>query len=53
MMTRVKFFQEESQLELEREVNDFISNKRVVNVSYSIAELGYGYIHGCCVLYDE
>ena len=52
-MTKVKFFREESQLELEREVNNFIRNKRVVNVSYSIAELGYGYIYGCCVLYNE
>ncbi len=52
-MAKVKFFREDSQLKLEREVDNFIRNKRVINISYSIAELGYGYTHGCCVLYDE
>ena len=53
MMAKVKFFREENQVALEQKVNNFIRNKRVINISYSIAELGYGYIHGCCVLYDD
>ena len=52
-MIKVKFFREDTQTKPEREVNQFIKNKKIINISYSIAECGYGYIHGCCILYEN
>ena len=52
-MAKVKFFKTNSAWGLEREVNEFIQNKNVINISYTVAECGYGYIHCCCVLYRE
>ena len=49
---QTKFFKEDTLLDLERKVNDFIKNKTVVNISYSVAKYDYGYIHCCCVLYN-
>ncbi len=51
-MPKIAIFREESTLKLEKRVNDFIGNKNVVNVSYSVAECGYGYLHCCCILYE-
>ena len=53
LMTKVKFFREEYQGELEREVNNFIRNKRVINISYSTNSVGYSIYHYCCVTYAE
>lgn len=50
-MTKTKFFKTDHILDLEREVNTFIQNKDVINISYTVADCGYGYIHCCCVLY--
>ena len=50
-MTKTKFFKTEHIWELEGEVNKFIQNKDIINISYTIADRGYGYIHCCCVLY--
>lgn len=52
-MTKVKFFREECQDELEREVNNFIRNKRVINISYSTNSVGYSIYHYCCVTYAK
>ncbi len=52
-MTKTKFFKSEYIWELEGEVNMFIQDKDIINISYSVAECGYGYIHCCCVLYKE
>ena len=41
------------EFELETEVNKFIKNKDVINVSYSIVDCGYSYKYSCCVLYRE
>lgn len=51
-MLKTKFFRENSSFDLEREVNNFINGRLVVNVSYSVAQCGYEYIHCCCVLYN-
>lgn len=51
IMTKVKFFKTKDMLELESEVNMFIQYKDVINISYTVAECGYGYIHCCCILY--
>lgn len=46
-MFKTEFFQEEFQCDLENEVNRFIKDKKVVNVSYT-----YDDYHCCCVLYE-
>ena len=52
-MTKTKFFKTSNAIELEGKVNDFIQNKDVINISYTVTEYGYDYIHCCCVLYRE
>ncbi len=52
-MTKVRFFRKEHQYDLEKEVNDFICDKRVTNISYSTSLVGYTMYHYCCVLYTE
>ena len=52
-MAKVKFFKTDNAMELENRVNEFIQNKDVINISYTVAECGYGYILCCCVLYRE
>jgi hypothetical protein len=52
-MNKVKFFHEETQIRLEYTVNDFIRDKDIINVSYSINDNSNGYRHVCCVLYKE
>ena len=53
MFQKVKFFQRNSRLDLENEVNRFISDKKVINISYSVCEVGYSNYHYCCVLYID
>ncbi len=52
-MTKVKLFREEGSYALETEVNNFIRDKRVINISYSTNTVGYSIYHYCCVLYVE
>jgi hypothetical protein len=52
-MTKVKFFRAEGQYDLTTEVNNFICNKNVINISYSTNTVGYSIYHYCCVLYNE
>ena len=52
-MIKTKFFTTDHRWELEDEVNTFIQNKDVINISYTVAQCGFGYIHCCCVLYRE
>ena len=52
-MTKVKFFREEYQQDLAKEINDFIRNKKIINISYSTNTVGYSVYHYCCVLYVE
>ena len=52
-MVKVKFFHTEHELALEYKVNDFIKDKKVINVSYTL-DGRYNYCHhSCCVLYEE
>ena len=48
---KTRFFKTEYMCDLEEEVNQFIQDKNVINISYTIANCGYGYIYSCCVLY--
>ena len=50
---KTKFFREDTSYELESKVNNFIYGKNVINVSYSVVPLGYGYTHCCCILYKS
>ena len=52
-MNKVKFFHVGTQVELEHEVNQFIKDKDVINISYSVNPSSYTYLHLCCVLYRE
>lgn len=52
-MQKVEFLTDFKMYELQRKVNDFIKNKSVINISFSIAPCGYEYIYGCCILYKD
>ena len=51
-MLKVKMINDESILGLERSVNDFIKDKRVISISYTMASCGYIYTRECCILYE-
>ncbi len=51
-MFKTVFFKEDHLFKLQEKVNEFIKDKMVVNISYSVAPYGYGSIHCCCVLYN-
>ena len=52
-MTKVKFLNAASSGALENEVNKFIRDRDVVNVSFSTARFGYSLWFYCSVLYRE
>jgi hypothetical protein len=52
-MIKVKFFREDTQFNLEIEVNEFIADKNVINISYAIEQCGYDYIYSCCIFYKD
>ena len=63
---QIKLFSEDTQRELEEEVNRFILNKKIINISYSVTpeeirarsndwnvtHYGDVYKYCCCVLYE-
>ena len=53
MSTKVKFFFEESQRELENKVNEFIQGKNIINISYSTNTVGYNVWHYCVTMYQS
>lgn len=52
-MNKVQFFQNAYACRLKEEVNAFIANKNVINVSYSTERVGFETWHYCCVFYKE
>lgn len=52
-MNKVELFREYNESKLQSTINDFIKDKEVINISYSIAPCGYGYVYACCILYHE
>lgn len=52
-MYKTQFFRSERQNDLQKQINDFIKNKHVINISYSTNSVGYTVHHYCCVLYIE
>ena len=52
-MFKIKCFYAAYEDNLEKKVNEFIKDKKVINVSYSL-DGRYDYCHhSCCVLYEE
>lgn len=51
-MYKVETFREEHRPDLERKINSFIYDKKVVNISYSTEKLGYSVYHYALVCYE-
>ena len=51
-MLKTKFFIEDNAVVLEQKVNNFIKDKLVVNISYSVTPYKYSGAHCCCVLFN-
>lgn len=51
-MCRVEMFYNSSQYELEKAINYFIEDKKVISVSYSTTNVGYDVHHYACVCYE-
>ena len=52
-MNKVKLIRKDKEWQLQEAINDFIKDKEVINISYSVAPCGYEYIYACCILYRE
>ena len=52
-MSKVKIFYNDTRSTLEKEINDFIKDKRVISVSFVSSEVKYHFRYECCVLYEE
>ena len=56
-MFKTEFFSEETLFNLQRHVNEFIKDKIVVNISYTVTTYktftGTEIRHCCCVLYNS
>ena len=51
-MCKVETFNEQGRVELERKINSFIQNKKVVSISYSTEMIGYTVHHYALVCYE-
>lgn len=52
-MFKVKIIYDEFACELEKKINDFIKNKKVISISYAVTSRGFACAHECCILYEE
>lgn len=48
-----KIIEKNKLLLLEKEVNDFIKDKEIVNISYSITTISIGFYYSALILYKE
>ena len=48
-----KIIEKNKLLLLEKEVSDFIKDKEIVNISYSITTIGIGFYYSALILYKE
>lgn len=53
MNQKVKFFKGKTSYELELEINKFAKTHHIVNISYSVSNVGYSSEHFCCVIYTD
>ena len=42
-----------SRYKLEKEINEFIKNKNVINISYAVHMCGYSTYREACILYED
>lgn len=52
-VNKVKLMREHDEWRLQEAINDFIRDKKIINISYSIAPCGYGYTYACCIFYHD
>lgn len=50
---KVEIFVRENQYGLQREINAFIKDKQVINISFSTVKKDLGYCYTACVLYQD
>ena len=52
IMTKIKIFENSVRYLMEDDVNKFIANKEVINISFAVCNKSGTYYH-CCVVYKE
>ena len=52
-MSKVKIFEDNSSYRLEKEINNFIQDKKVLDISYNAHMCGYSIYRSACVLYED
>lgn len=52
-MPKVKIFDSNNSYFLEKDINEFIKDKIVINVSYSAYMCGYSTYREACILYED
>lgn len=52
-MPKVKIFEDHNSFYLEKDINNFIQDKKVLNISYNVYMCGYSTYYSACVLYED
>ena len=52
-MPKVRIIKDRVPFILVRKVNEFIKDKKVIDISYAVEPCGYHYTRKCCILYEE
>ena len=52
-MQKVKFFSSSSVPGLEKMVNEFITDKKIISISYGVMAQALYVLHTCCILYED
>lgn len=52
-MPKVKIFEDNNSYYLEKEINEFIQDKKVLNISHNIYVCGYSTYYSTCILYED
>lgn len=52
-MAKVKIFEDSNSYYLEKDINNFIQDKKVLDISYNTHMCGYSTYHSACVLYED
>ena len=52
-MPKVKIFEDSNSYYLEKDINTFIQDKKVLDISYSTHMCGYSTYRSACVLYED
>lgn len=52
-MPKVKIFENNSRWNLEKDINEFIQDKQIINISYSTYKVGYSTYREAIVAYED